>query len=173
MQSVTHPYTVRRPTKPHSFFLQRWLLASCQMTCFYSFGPPMVLFLGTDIVISVAVVHKVQPYSYTCSCSTPAPSNISTLSSTPSDLDLPGSFPFICKEVSPLPVIPEGFESELQVTPIVKILPKLASEFVLPPVSHPVPCLVAPCSSSLIFLPKTFTANLKAINISVEIDPYY
>jgi hypothetical protein len=121
----------------------------------------MVSFLGTDIVIPVAVLQAVQPYSHECSCSTPVLSYSSTLISTPSDCDLLAPFPSILIEVSHLPTIPEGFEPEIQVTPIIKTPPVIASKFTPPPTSHYVPWFPASTSPGLILSLITFTTNLK------------
>jgi hypothetical protein len=160
-----HPLTTtRRPmSKPHRFFLTRWLPESCQLTCFFAFES-MVSFLGTNVVIPVAVLKEVQPYSYTCSCSPSFLSNISIPSCCPvTDVNILDHYPSLLAEFSFLSVITESDELEFQVATTVVTQPVSPFDFLHPTVSNPVPWPFPHSPSELIPISTTFTANFKAL----------
>jgi hypothetical protein len=107
---------------PHWRFLQRWLPDSCQAICFYTYDNK-ISFLGHDIVIPVAVLQEVQPYSYSCSCSAALsipPSDKSNLLDTIAGLATPSQSHPLSPEPSPPSLIANGFEFEIQTTFMVK-----------------------------------------------------
>ena len=159
--------TKRPPSsKPHRFFLQRWLPESCHMTCFFAFNS-MISFLGTNVIIPDAVLQETQPYSCECSCLQSIQSDILVLDCPVTKVDVPFAFTSLLHELSSLSTIIEGEKSELN-----KTEPFIPSDFSFPSVSNPpVPwrLLLPYPPSALIPISTSFYTTLHALFTAPQI----
>ena len=95
--------TTRRRPKPHRSFLQCWLPSSFQMQCFFTFND-MISLPRTNIIIPFAILRRVLPYTYECSCSDSTPFTPFEFYNTPYSNSFPDLLLILSAKIQPSPI---------------------------------------------------------------------